>query len=383
MDIWIYNPNSTGGNYEYAKQLERVYNRSDLFQCQLILPSNAESSDHGIRLLLPDSSKSKNLLIRKLYFLKRTFINPIRFYRFLKKQQDERGVVLFNDFDQLSVPIWAAWLKRLKKRFLFGTMLHDPDRSDYPPHPAYSSYCMHRMLGLMDFVMYHDYLPELSYYTSYKGLKISVPHGLYPLVEPDQLLLEQLIAWQHEVYTLGIVGNIREEKNYELAIRALLMLPDSKLIIAGNPANSSVDVERYKQLAKQLKVSDRIYWFITYLTDAQLSTVIQVIDLHLLYYKQSFTSQSGVVNLLASVKGNVLISKTESGLAKLAEKFGFGVLAKPDHLESLIEGIEEARNKINIEMDWVEYLKYADWNQHVNSMEYVINKLGYHEALAG
>jgi glycosyltransferase involved in cell wall biosynthesis len=381
MRIFIYNPNSFGGNFEYARKLHEHYSQSSDLESILIIPENLNSEQSLTTILLPDVVKG-GLLKKKLHFIRRSYVNPKRFFNYLKKVKGS-GVVLFNDFEQLTAPIWVPWFNELKVKFKFGVILHDPDRTNYPPHPRYSAYCMRKLLGLMDFVMYHDHLPDLLYYRNFKGLKITVPHGLYPLAPQEQSFYQQITAWKDGAYTMGIIGNIREEKNYALAIQSLKELPGIKLVIAGKPASSSVSVPRYKKLASDLDVGDRIFWHTEYLSDGELSAVMEATDLPLLYYSKSFTSQSGVVNLLASAKKNVLISRTESGLSKLAEKYGFGVLAEPDDLKALIAGIIEAKERDYHQDEWNDYLSYADWNRHVDILKETVQKLNKHETVAG
>lgn len=381
MNIWIYNPNSFGGNFEYARKLHEHYNQSSDIESILVIPNNGPTQPRLANILLPDIIEG-GWLKKKIHFIRRSCVNPLRLFGYLKKVEGN-GLVFFNDFDQLTVPIWVPQLKKLKQRFKFGVMLHDPDRTSYPPHPGYATYCIKKLLGLMDFVMYHDHLPDFSYYRDYSGLKISVPHGLYRLAAPDPAFYREVYNWKGEAYTLGIVGNIRREKNFALAIQSLKEIPTAKLIIAGKPANSSVSVKEYKKLASELGVDDRIFWHTEYLTEEELSAAIQAMDLPLLYYSQTFASQSGVVSLLASARKNVLISRTESGLSKLAEKYGFSVLVEPDDLNSLVSGIIEAKERNYHQDEWNDYLSYADWNRHVDIIRETLQKLKAYETVAG
>lgn len=212
MNIYIYNPNSSGGNYEYALQLKKIYEKNSSFDCKLILPQNVKCKKKDQYFLLPDVSTSRYSFYNKWHFIKRTVLNPIKFYKYLNTAKS--GIVLFNDFDQLSVPFWVRLFIKLKNKFKFGVFLHDPDRTNYPPHLVYASYTMSKLLSMMDFVYYHDILPDLSYYNNFRGLKIPVPHGLYYLPNPDIELKKRLIEWKGKKILLGILGNIREEKNY-------------------------------------------------------------------------------------------------------------------------------------------------------------------------
>lgn len=381
VNLWIYNPNSFGGNFEYARKLQEQYSLNENWKCTLVLPKNANLSSQSKNILLMDVIKGSRFK-KKLHFILRSLRNPRKFYTYLK-DLEEGGLILFNDYDQLTAPIWVPWFKKLKNRFKFGAILHDPDRTNYPPSTKYSELCMKKFVSMLDFIMFHDHLPDLPYYRNYHGLKVSVPHGLYTLANPDAELYQKIDEWKNGAYTLGILGNIRKEKNYHMAISSLVDLPEVKLIIAGKPANSSVSMREYQALATDLGVDERIFWMDGYLTEEQMSAVINGTDLALLYYSQSFTSQSGILNLLASAKKHVLISRTESSLSKQAEKYGFGVLVAPDDPKALIKGIIVAKSRDYSAIEWDEYLQYADWGRHVDILHNTLNKLEQNETLAG
>ena len=74
---------------------------------------------------------------------------------------------------------------------------------------------MKSIMSLIDIAFYHGYLPEKAYY---KGnfLKVNVPHGIYDNVEIDLALLSHIRELSKGYSLLGILGNIRQEKNYEI-----------------------------------------------------------------------------------------------------------------------------------------------------------------------
>ncbi len=382
MNIWIYNSNSSGGNHEYAQNLARVYNASEDIQCVLVVPGTKDAKAGRELLLLPDRIDSKVVWLQRLYFLWRSLMNPIIMYRYLSRQPG-KGLVLFNDYDQLTAPVWALLFRRLKRKYYLGVLLHDPDRTNYPPSPQFAAYTMRKILGIMDFILYHDFLPDLSYYRGFTGIKKSVPHGLYHMPAPDRILLDRINKWKGDGYLVGILGNIREEKNYALAIEALAVDQRLKLLIAGQPANTAVPLREFRKSAEDLAVSDRVFWHIGYLTEAELSAAVEAVDLPLLYYRKTFTSQSGILNILAARRKNVLISRTESAMSRLAEKYGFGTLVKADDPHALAQGIARAREKRDYDKSWEQYLAHADWSRHAWIMLDICNELQKDEALAG
>src|SRR5688500_10945304 len=210
MRIIIYNINSFGGNYKYAHELNVAYNKnSRVKSCLLVLPGNSIESDgkHIKKMLLPDISKSGNRLIRKLYFVYRSIVNPFIFFFFLKKQP--QSVVIFNDFDQLTSFLWAPFFRFLKRKHVFATVLHDPDRDGYLPSKWLSEITMKAVTGIMHIAFYHEYLPDKKYYQpSLK--KVKVPHGIYPPHTADENFYNYVLKQKGAAQLIGILGNIRD-----------------------------------------------------------------------------------------------------------------------------------------------------------------------------
>jgi glycosyltransferase involved in cell wall biosynthesis len=138
-------------------------------------------------------------------------------------------------------------------------------------------------------------------------------------------------------------------------------------VIAGSPSSSSVSVNSLRKLAASLDVADRVVIIEKFLSPEEMNAVIESSDLILLNYKNTFTSQSGVFNLIAPFRKKLVISRTESGLAALAKKFGIGHFVEPDNLNDFVHVLckilHDDSNRLN---GWDEYLKYASWENHVN-----------------
>ena len=281
-------------------------------------------------------------------------------------------LIILNDFEQLSAFIWVPLYKIFLRKHRFAVVLHDPDRDAYPPSKKFSEASMRIMMSLMCLALYHEHLPLKSYYQpNGKTQYIKVPHGYYPKKNVDEVLFKELLSAKGDFKYVGIIGNIRSEKNYALAIQALIRLKDAKLVIAGSPANSSVDIKALGDFAKQSGVHERVIWVIKYLSENEMAAVIESVDVVLLNYKQSFTSQSGILNLIAPYKKKIVASHTESSLTRVMERFKLGFLVNPDDLDDLVDQLSEMLSR-DSSGNWDNYLKYASWENHVNI---VINNL--------
>jgi glycosyltransferase involved in cell wall biosynthesis len=166
---------------------------------------------------------------------------------------------------------------------------------------------------------------------------------------------------------MSIPGNIRREKNYEVAIEALTQLPDFVLLIAGAPANARLDLSGYKTLAASSAVTDRVIWIEHYLSASELSAVLAVTDVLVLNYADSFTSQSGILNVAANFRKPLVVSDGRSSLVSVVRNFGIGTIVNgtgPELLASAIRStVSNCAQKQNA---WDSYLKHASWEKHTS-----------------
>lgn len=381
MKIVIYNPNSFGGNFEYALQIHKAYNAYAKVDCELVLPGNAkiQADKNIVYLLVHDAPSYQSKWLRRLYFIYRSFINPLRLFLYLRTQK--ANAVIFNDFDQLSAPFWSILFRYFLRSTTKLVILHDPDRDAYFPIKWLSSFSMKAVMKAMDVGLYHELLPDKSYYHG-KLLLQKVPHGQYSLTTaPDQALAVKVKSFCGDSRVLSILGNIREEKNYELVIRALPSLQNVCLLIAGKAANSSVNIEEYKKLASRLGVHDRILWINRYLTESELRVLIAQSDVVSLYYKASFASQSGLLNVVASFRKKIVVADVPNALSSVVRHFSLAPLVKPDDQHAFTAAVTDLlmQEDVTYLKGWEAYLDYASWNNHV---AVVLDILNNHECKA-
>ncbi|MFZ5940788.1 MAG: glycosyltransferase [Bacteroidota bacterium] len=363
MNIIIYESSSFGGCYEYALQLFRAYSESrHTDSVALLLPVNASTGGQGIQKILMDDSKAG-----KLYFLRRQWRNPLILLRYLKKA--EPSFVLLNDFEQITAPFWSPLYRLFLRKHVFGVFLHDADRDAYPPSRAFSAFCMKKMMRTVSLALFHAPLPERSYYRERPDLTyLPVQHGLYPLPDPDPAFLKELRQeTKNFSRVFSIPGNIRAEKNYLLVFRALSKLPGPGLVIAGKPSSGSVSVEALMEAAREAGVFDRIVWKLKYLSDAELSAVLNVSDLVVLYYSASFHSQSGILHQVIPSGKPVLVSDLPSAMTSTVKMFNLGYTCKPDDPEALTSTLGEFLAQPLLP-DFTEAKKAMDWKVQVEQV---------------
>jgi glycosyltransferase involved in cell wall biosynthesis len=371
MRIIVYNSSSFGGCFEYGKAIHAAYAaHAGVENSAWWLPRNAATGDiSGVSaFLLPDRLPAGARWLRQIYFLFRTWLNPLLVLK--KLQAQPPSTFIFNDFEQLSALLWVPLFRiSLKGTHRFAIILHDPDRDAYPPSLRFTRYSMRKIMRLMDVAIYHDYLPEKPYYQNLPGCRfLDLPHGPYHMPGPDPALLSFL---EKRVppgsVVMSIPGNIRKEKNYDLAIEALTSLPQHILIIAGSAANTRISAEVYRDRIRELGLEDRVIWIERFLSEAELAAVVSFSDVIVLNYAISFTSQSGILNVVAPFRKELIASDGPSSLAAVIKKFGVGELVTPGSVSSLTEaliGLQPGREKVR--RNWDEYLQYASWKNHAD-----------------
>lgn len=370
MRIIIYNSSSFGGCFDYGKALHQAYAlHPEVENVEWWLPKNSSVEEsRGVRkLFIRDRPFFSGKLGRQIHFLYRILFNPIRLLLRLRAQPD--SWVILNDFEQLTAFLWVPLFQNLlKHKHRFSILLHDPDRDAYPPSKRFSSHSMAQIMSLMDIGIYHDFLPDKIYYKKNLLCRyVDLPHGFYQIPKPDATLEKSLLDYRKaETTIMAILGNIREEKNYHLAIAALPHLPNHILLIAGSASNARINLHQYKNQAKNLGVENRVIWIEKFLSESEMAAVIECSDVILLNYAATFTSQSGILNLVAPFRKNLIVSNGPSSLAATMRRFQLGELVEPQSLDSLLHGLKKLQGEEpELQENWKQYLEYASWKRHV------------------
>ena len=165
-------------------------------------------------------------------------------------------------------------------------------------------------------------------------------------------------------------GFIRDNKNLDLVIHALVDNPSAILVVMGR-AQSKKDkpFDFYRDLAVELGVQNRVKFFDGFVPDEKLASYFAAADVVVLTYDKSFHSQSGVLNVAARARRPVLASAGESPLKDCVEKFRLGVFVEPDDMRALKQGIKKISScelrAASGEPDWQGYEAFASWDVNV------------------
>lgn len=364
MRVIIYESSSTGGCYEYSLYLFKHYAaHPKVEECELLIPKGSQNKI-GNHLLLNDQKRSSSPFLSRIYFLIRSLVNPlILFYYLIKKK---KSFVILNDFEQMTSFFWVPLFMLLRKKHVFAIFLHDPDRDNYTSSRWYSRFSMDLVMKIPHLALFHEVLPEKPYYQNSACKYLEVPHGLYDAAVPDKFFFETYV--DTSVSTFIIPGNIRSEKNYELCIEAIQHIEGVRLIIAGSPASSEVNIEKLREMAEELGVSNKVAFILKYLSNEEMSALIDLADVALIYYSRSFSSQSGIFNLIAPHRLKILASDLHNPMTLLINKFNLGICVEPDNVNSLIKGMQTILKSDKLQADWEGYYAYASWHNHINKV---------------
>ena len=168
-------------------------------------------------------------------------------------------------------------------------------------------------------------------------------------------------------------GFIRDNKNLNLVIRALVENPSAVLVVMGR-AQSKKDkpLEFYRNLAAELGVQDRVKFFDGFVPDEKLASYFAAADVVVLTYDATFHSQSGVLNVAARARRPVLASAGESPLKDCVQRFRLGVFVEPDDLRALQKGMKMVASSewrvASGNPDWVGYELFASWDVNVQKI---------------
>lgn len=365
--VIIYHPSSFGGTYEHAlfmfAEFEKQHGKGI---AEIYFPVNAKAEGPYFHKILLTDLPQGSRIVRQLHFLWRTFLNPLLF--FFKTRKYKGAYILFNEFEQFSGWFWRWFFQLNRSGQTYSIILHDPDRDAYAGNASRSGWLMRQVMLPMDVAFYHEVLPKRPYYENLPNTSFhNVMLGLMPACEPDANLLAELQSACEGFKVMSILGNIREEKNYHLAINALALYANAKLIIGGRKANSGVDVDAYRKLAEEKGVSNQVIWLERFLSDAELSAIITVSDYSILNYSSTFKSQSGVITLVASYRKPIIASDGESALAAVVKRFGLGLLTEPDSQESYNQVLGEMIAGNYPEGQWDKFEAFASWEANIKT----------------
>ena len=277
--------------------------------------------------------------------------------------------VLFASYVEYLAPLWAYKLRRLSKAGVrFGAVVHDPVR-DFVVGPMWwHRYSIWSAYSFLSEAFVHETI-KLDTVKAIPKLRTTViPHGLYKFTESDcpATHMRKILEVPQDVMLALAFGHIRDGKNLDLVIRALVHIPDVYLIIAGKEASTGQrTVSWYQQLAKELGVQNRCRWVSSFIPEQEAANLFNCCDVVLLVYSSQFLSASGVLNVAVNFRKPCLASSGNGPLKSVVEKYQLGTSVAPDSEVAIIDGFKKVMNaKDRLAMDWSGYERDCSWKKN-------------------
>jgi glycosyltransferase involved in cell wall biosynthesis len=364
-ELLIFSPSVGGGLAEYVfHQAEALENAGAKVTC-LISPSflkGRASTFERIICLGDPPSEEKSRLFKKLKMAWHLVANQMTLACQVWRRRPD--LVLLDSYIEYLSPLWVwpHWILAKFWRIRYAANLHDPVRS-YAIGPAWWHKLSVRLAYWpLDFVLVHDKLQNPSAVPA-RVRVVQVPHGLYEIrgTPPDRESVRDGWGVRAGQKVFLAFGFVRDGKNLDLAIRALVHVPEAFLVMAGSVASAKdKPFAFYRELADTLGVADRCRFFEGFVTDNDTGKFFCGTDFVLLTYASSFHSQSGVLNIAAGAHKPVLASASPSPLIESVRRFQLGIAVAPDSLTAIVEGLRQLL-LTPIQPRWQDYEAKAAW----------------------
>lgn len=161
-------------------------------------------------------------------------------------------------------------------------------------------------------------------------------------------------------------GHVRNHKNLDLVIRALLENPQAFLVILGRVSNHrDRPLKYYQMLADDLGLSKRVLISDEFVPDEKRQSYFEAADFIISTYSSGFHSQTATLSTAANARRHVLSSCGTSPMRDLVQHFGLGVFVEPDSSEAVADGMATLLNGELPDADWEGFEAHATWQTNV------------------
>lgn len=371
-----------GGIGRYAHELVGLMNRVDGLEIELACPTNYEWLDGADYSTWPGLLPvgSGNRLTRRLGFLRAQFANPSRAMR--RARETGCQIVHLSNINHLTFPFWSRTARRAGLKIV--ATAHDVRRAKAMIHRGYENRQLASFYASADALFVHSahQRDDLLEFSECDPERVHiVPHGPYSYgaASGSREELRDRLGLPRVRSVAIFFGQIRDEKNLDILIRALGRCPDRPhLVVAGHSAGGAHrGLSGYRELADECSISDDITFVEGYLPDELVADYFTAADFVALPYRRSFTSQSGVLNVAAHYRRPVLATDTVT-FRETIETCRIGRLVEGEDVETLTEGLEwMTRHARSPEQPWEfdDYETRFGWDANVRTTVEVYRSL--------
>lgn len=277
-------------------------------------------------------------------------------------------------------PFWAPIYSRLAPRGVpIGTIAHDPVRNYIMGPLWWHRWSVRLGYSFVRDVFVHDNMqPDFGGFKPPGILVHRIPHGPFELSQP--LLLRDSMRASLGFTDLDRIflsfGQIRDGKNLDRFIRALVSLPSEvKLLVAGSSGGSSqLPPEYYQRLASDLGVAERCTWLIRYISDREVGDIFNASDYVLMIYSANFRSASGVMNTAVSARKPILGSSGPGPFRSALCRYRLGVSIEPDVDSAVLSGAKQLLDASYSSPDWELYEADHSWVENARIVSRALSR---------
>ena len=358
-----------GGIGRYTNELLRAMSANEDAQVEAICTPDfqwKDSEDYSVWAGLR-SIYHPIPLLRRFRFLHRQFINPVRCLR--HAEETEIDVVHFSNINHLSFPFWQRYFQRSNVRVAIS--VHDVKRQKHMLSREWEDRQLKATYRFADALFVHSsyQVNELVRFAGVSREKIHiVPHGPYSYgaIKSEQREARLRLGLPLDEQIALFFGQIRDEKNLEGFIEAMALADDPfHLVVAGHANAHHHGLAYYQECARRNGVEDRITFLYRFIPDDEVSELYAASDWVALPYLNTFTSQSGVLNIAAYYERPVFVSSSPV-LQETVRNCDIGYVCESDQPAELAEGIHAMVNRVGEghEHQFEEYRDLYSWAEN-------------------
>ena len=306
-------------------------------------------------------------LLRKMRFLVAQFVNPQRAIRMAKEEGAE--IIHFSNINPLSYPLWKKQAKKANLKLVIS--VHDIERRKGILNKEWEANQLKNMYRAADALLVHSEY-QATKLVEFAGVRRKdiyiVPHGPYayrPATKSKEEVYRNLNI-PVEKQTALFFGQVRDDKNLHRLLEALQrMVNRPHLIVAGRGAARHKGITYYRSLAERLELLKDVTFIDKYILDEDVGNLFFACDWVALPYLNSFTSQSGVLNVASYFEKPVLVSSAPV-LSETVKNCDVGVACDGDSVEAIVKGIIEITDRLNngYEHQFEKYKDLFSWQEN-------------------
>lgn len=359
-----------GGIGRYTHHLMKVMGRRDEVEVEAICtPDYKWAHADGYTTWDGLASISHDIpTLRRWRFLKGQFVNPTRAIG--HAVEEELDVLHFADINHFSFPYWRPRIEESGVKVVASA--HDVKREKSILSRRWEDAQLKAFYRFADALFVHSdhQARELVGFAGATRDKIhTVPHGPYAhgSIDASRPALREKWDLPSNRRVALVFGKIRDEKNLGGLLRALCRTEESPyLVVAGREDGHHRGVDHYRHLAEKLDVRDSVRFIPRYITDEEVGELFVASDWAALPYRETFTSQSGVLNVAAYYERPVLVSSAPV-LRETVQSCDIGVACSGHDPEALATGVESMHERLDAGHPHAfnEYRQRFSWEENV------------------